>query len=341
MHSVLQRDRDETVATWTRIRPAASPAALRGGAAEARDDRINLFRVEVRQGDETFGSLWAERAASAGQPQIEDTRLVAAAADQLGQALRRERLQAQTAELEIARRSDELKSALLDSVSHDLRTPLATIRAAAGSLADPHIELSDDVRRSSARTIDEEADRLDRLVGNLLDMSRIQGGALKPDLEAMPIDEVVRPVLDRLRQALEGRDVIVDIPESLPPVMVDAVFIDQVVSNLIDNAIKYAPAPAPIRVAAAADPQAGRVSLQIEDGGPGVPPEALPALFDKFFRVRRPGDGSRRGTGLGLAVVQGLVEAMGGSVAVDHGQLGGLRMTIDLPQAPAHPAHEA
>ena len=331
-HAVLQRDREEGTANWTRILPAVATGDRTVAAAGRK--RTGLFRVELRAADETLGSLWSERAAGAGEPHLEETRLLAAAADQLGQAVRRERLQKQAAELEIARRSDELKSALLDSVSHDLRTPLATIRAAAGSLADPQVALSDEVRRASAQTIDEEADRLDRLVGNLLDMSRIQGGALKPDLEAIPLSEILTPVLDRLRSALTGREVTVDVPEDLPAVLVDAIFIDQVLTNLVDNAIKYAPAPAPLRVTARLESNRERVRLLIEDGGPGVPDEAVPHLFDRFYRVKRSGEGSRRGTGLGLAVVRGLVEAMGGSVTADRSELGGLRMTLDLPAAP-------
>ena len=333
---VLQRDREEAAATWTRIRPSTTPAAGRVSPMIASGGQSNLYRVELAQGTEALGSLWSTRDASAGQPHLEETRLLAAAADQLGQALRRERLQAQAAELEITRRSDELKSALLDSVSHDLRTPLATIRAAAGSLADPDIILSDEVRRASARTIDDEADRLDRLVGNLLDMSRIQGGALKPDLEAMPIGEIVRPVVERLGSALEGRAVSIDVPDDTPLVLVDAIFADQVVTNLIDNAVKHAPVPAPLSISATVDTRAPRVLLHIEDGGPGVPAEALPSLFEKFYRIRQPGEGSRRGTGLGLAVVRGLVEAMNGQVTADHGSLGGLRVTVALPRAPQH-----
>ena len=337
-HAVLQRGGDEGAATWARIMPPGE-ARPRSAPAADRASRGTSYRVEIRAGDETIGSLWSMNPRR-GHPQIEETRLLAATADQIAQAVRRDRLAAQAVELEIASRSDELKSALLDSVSHDLRTPLATIRAAAGSLADPHVQLTDAERRGAARTIDAEADRLNRIVGNLLDMSRIQGGALHPELERIPIGEVVEPVLNRLAPALAGREVTVDLPDDVPPVIVDAVFIDQVLSNLLDNAARYAPAPAPLRVTARAQPAGGRVRLVVEDGGPGVSDEAMPHLFEKFYRIERRGEGSRRGTGLGLAVVLGLVEAMDGTVSSERSELGGLRFTLDLPAGSPTPVAE-
>jgi len=328
-HSVLRRDQEEGAAAWARIHPPAPS----GGRSPRPEDgaRRSIYRVEIRAGDEPLGSLWLQRALSAPPPPIEETRLLAVTADQLGQALRRERLAAQTAELEIARRSDELKSALLDSVSHDMRTPLATIRAAAGSLADPAIELSADDRRASARVIDDEAERLNQLVGNLLDMSRIQAGALVAEIDLVPLDEVLESTLDRLRPALARHQVTIDIPASLASVRIDATFLDQVVSNLLENSIKYAPPATVIRVRASAGALEHTVDLVIEDGGAGVPDDALPQLFDRFYRVPHPREGPRHGFGLGLAVARGLVAAMGGSIRASRSELGGLAVTISLP----------
>jgi len=334
-HAVLQRDREEGAASWTRIHPAAATGS-RPVATDAPAKRAGLFRVALQAAGETVGSLWSERASRAGQPQIVETRLLAAAADQLGQAVRRERLLAQAAELEIARRSDELKSALVDSVSHDLRTPLATIRAAAGSLADPTIDLSDEDRRQAAGAIDAEADRLNRLVGDLLDMSRIQGGALVADIEVIPLDELVVPAVQRVRLAASNRSIEVELAPDLPSVRADAALLDQVVSNLLENAVRYAGPDATIRLRGEATADA-TVSLVVEDDGPGVPNEALPRLFDRFYRVARPSEGPRRGFGLGLAVVKGLVEAMGGTVTAARGDMGGLAVTVVLPADPAVP----
>ena len=323
-YRVLQRDRAEGDATWTRIHP---PTAAR--ATHESGGRRSAYRIELRAGDETIGSLWAERAVQE-PPHLEETRLLAAAADQLGAAVRRDRLLAQAAELEIARRSDELKSALVDSVSHDLRTPLATIRAAAGSLADPDIELPAGERRTIASSIDAEAARLNHLVGDLLDMSRIQGGALVPEIEVIPLSELIGPAVERASAAAHDRPIHVDLPVDLPDVQADAALLDQVVANLLDNAVKYAGDGTAIRVKAARLSE-DLVALTVEDGGPGVPDEALGSIFDRFSRIDRPGQGARRGFGLGLAVVRGLVEAMGGSARADRSDLGGLAVTVTLP----------
>ena len=333
MHAVLQRDREEGAATWTRIR-APAVAGARHVEPQGTTRRAGLFRVELRSADETVGSLWSQRADAAGQPQLEETRLLAAAADQLGQAVRRERLQAQTSELEIARRSDELKSALVDSVSHDLRTPLATIRASAGSLVDPAIQLSDADRRAAAAAIDAEAHRLNRLVGDLLDMSRIQGGALVADIEVIPLDELVRPAVERARAGAGGRPIDLELPPDLPSVWADAALLDQVISNLLENAVRYAGSDAAIRVHGASDRDA-TVSLVVEDAGAGVLDEDLPRLFDRFYRVAPATDGRRRGFGLGLSVVKGLMEAMDGSVTAARSSMGGLAITVTLPAEPA------
>jgi two-component system sensor histidine kinase KdpD len=333
-HAVLRRDREEGGATWTRIHPAAAAVGSRPGEADGSRSRVELYRVELRAGGETLGSLWSERPAAGGQPSLEETRLLAAAADQLGQAVRRDRLLAQAAELEIARRSDELKSALVDSVSHDLRTPLATIRAAAGSLADPDVDLPADVRRQTARAIDAEAERLNRLVGDLLDMSRIEGGTLVAEVEEIPLDELIRPAVERASAVAGNRTIELDLPPDVPNVRADAALLDRVVANLLENAVKYARPDDAIRVRGFASTDA-TVSLTVEDGGPGVAEEALPLLFDRFYRVERAGEGPRRGFGLGLAVVRGLVDAMGGSVSAARSGLGGLAVTVVLPAAEA------
>jgi len=322
-HSVLPRGSVEGQPSWVRLSPP--------GPAPHRRDRLALYRVELVDGSEPIGSLWAARDARLGPPSGEETRLLAAAADQIGQGIMRDRLSEQATELEVARRSEELKAALLDSVSHDLRTPLATIRASAGTLADPSVALSPAEARSTAREIDAEADRLANLVSGLLDMSRITGGALQTRPETMPVGEVVMPAVQRARASLGHRAIQLEIPDDLPPVAVDPVLVSQVLDNLLENVARHAAADAPLRLTATADPQA--VTVRVEDGGPGVPPDAMPHIFEKFYRVPARRGVARHGTGLGLAVVKGMAEVMGGSVVASRSQLGGLAIDVRLPIA--------
>lgn len=320
-HFLLRRTPDENGSEWTRISPPIRPAPS-GGAP-------HIYRVAISDGTGEVGSAWALRARPAGEPTLEETRLLAATADQVGQALLRDRLATQAAELEIARRGDELKTALLDSVSHDLRTPLATIRAAAGSLADPEIDWTEADRDRTARQIDLEADRLNRIVSNLLDMSRIQAGALRPDVEVLPLEDVVRAVLRRRSPSLGERPVRLEMPPDLPPVLADPVMLEEVLVNLVENVGRYTPAHASVLIAAGGE--GGRIVLSVEDGGSGLPSEALGKIFDKFYRHPSARSQSGRGTGLGLSVVQGMVEAMGGQVSASRSELGGLAVRIELP----------
>jgi two-component system sensor histidine kinase KdpD len=208
---------------------------------------------------------------------------------------------------------------------------LATIRASAGTLADPTVALAPDEGRAMAREIDAEADRLARLVSGLLDMSRIAGGALETSPEPMPVSEIVGPAVQRARTGLGQRPVELTLPDDLPAVAVDPVLANQVVDNVLENVIRHTPPDAQVRITAERDGET--VRLRVEDAGPGVPPDAIPHLFEKFYRVPARRGTARHGTGLGLAVVKGLAEAMGGSVAATHSGLGGLAVDVWLPLA--------
>ncbi len=328
VHAVLRRRPGDEPAAWVLVHvPGAAAGAGRDGAETA-------FRVAIITGERTYGSLWGSRPRDLGVPDAGETRVLGAAADQLGGALERDRLAREATSAEVSRRSDALKSALLDSVSHDLRTPLASIRAAAGTLMDPEVEWPADQRRTLAASIDHEADWLNRLVTNLLDMSRIEAGELQPSLRPFDLGDLVDQAVDRSSPGLAGPRLRVDVPAALPPVMVDEVFLGQVLVNILDNAVVHAGPDAAIAVTAR--PLADRtVRLSVDDAGPGVPPETMARLFEKFYRVPRTGEGSRRGTGIGLSVVEGLVEAMGGRAVARRSDLGGLAIDLDLPTAPA------
>jgi two-component system, OmpR family, sensor histidine kinase KdpD len=321
----LQRPPGDEPARWVRVRRPAPP---RQRPATGVDD----YRVRIEAGDDAYGSIVAVRPRGRTEPDPTETRLLAAAADQIGQALRQDRLAAESQAAEIALQSDTLKSALLQSVSHDLRTPLATIRAAAGTLR-PGTGLSPADQRLSADAIDREVDYLNRLVTNLLDLSRIEAGALRAEPDAFELDDVLGQALERLRSRSGGRSL--DIQLDATPVEVDPVFLDEAFTNLVENAVKHTPPATLVRITAR--PMAdGMIRLTVEDSGPGVPPDALPRIFDKFYRVPGRDRGSRSGTGIGLAVVRGLVETMGGRVAAHASELGGLAIDLDLPAA--HPA---
>jgi two-component system sensor histidine kinase KdpD len=326
VQNVLTRRPGDQPADWTRVhRPDA-----RGGSTRAREGR-DLFRVKLSSAEATFGAIWFERERAAGMPTGGATRVVAAASDQLARAMERDRLAVAAADAEVARRSDRLKSALLDSVSHDLRTPLASIRAAAGTLIDAGVARPETERRVIARSIDLEADRLNRLVSNLLDMSRIEAGELHPSTSAFVLADLVDAAIARAGLLRSSANLTIDVPNDLAPVEVDDVLFGQVLGNILENADRHAGHDAEIVVRARSDEE--HVVLTIDDGGPGVPEVSVSRLFEKFYRVPRPSEGSRRGTGTGLAVVLGLMTAMDGSVSAGRSDLGGLRLELVIPIA--------
>ena len=229
-HVVLQRSPGDEPAHWARTHVGVGPAGRRSG------NGTTVHRIRVEVPGELVGSLWGLRTAGRSEPDRAETRILSAAADQLGQAVRRERLVRDALEAEVARRSEALMGALLDSVSHDLRTPLATIRAAAGSMLDEGVAWSPDERMSALRSIDSEAERMNRLVRNLLDLSRIEGGALRPELEPHDLDDLVHRVVQRVPT---DKLIQVDIPPDLPPLLVDDTYLDEVLTNLVENAVRY------------------------------------------------------------------------------------------------------
>jgi two-component system sensor histidine kinase KdpD len=296
------------------------------------------LRVRIEADGGTLGSLWATHAG--GQPGREATRLLALAADQIGLALHREQLRRAGVDAEVSRRSDTLKSALLRSVSHDLRTPLAGIRAAAGSLLDPGVAFDREAVVRSATEIDAAAGRLDRLVRGLLDLGRIESGLLRPEFEPFDLGALVEAAVDRVRPTLGERPVELDVPDDMPPVNVDGLLFDEVLANLLENVARHVPPPAPCRVRASLAPD-GLVELVVEDGGPGVSRPALDRLFAAFSRAEGPIPDRGGGPGIGLAVVQGFAQAMGIDVSASASPLGGLAVILRVPTAARPPVEAA
>ncbi|HVA90901.1 MAG TPA: ATP-binding protein, partial [Chloroflexota bacterium] len=248
-------------------------------------------------------------------------------------ALEQARLMREEQTTTLVRESDRLKSALLSSVSHDLRTPLAGIKAAASSLLQDDVVWNEEDRHAFLIDIDHEADRLSRLVSNLLDLSRIEAGAIKPVLAWEDVDELIDRVLRRMGPLLAAHPVARQVISDLPQVRLDAVQIEQVLTNLLENAAKYSPSSAPITVAAriiADQPDREALEIAVSDHGKGIPPEEGERIFDTFYRVA---EGTRgvNGAGMGLAIVKGLVEAHGGKVRVESGPDHGSIFTVCLP----------
>ena len=261
---------------------------------------------------------------------VEDHRRASALVSYLQAVLTIDRLRREASDLQGMAQANELRTALLDAVSHDLRTPLASIRAFTTGWLAPDVHLSEEDTFESIAAIDQEAKRLGQLVDNLLDMSRLRTGTLNLTLGPVGLDEVVPGALAGLSQSC--REVIVNVPETLPRVEVDAALLERAVANLIDNAVRHTPDGSPVRVEAGE--VAGRVDVRVVDRGPGVPLGARERLFQPFQRL---GDNdSDIGVGLGLAVAKGFVEAMGGEIAMEDTPGGGLTMVLSLPVAAGH-----
>lgn len=268
----------------------------------------------------------------------DQVRLLDALADQAAVAIERAMLVADLEKARVSAETERLRAALLSSISHDLRTPLASVLGAATSLIDYHDTLSGARRLDLAQTIQEEAERLNHFVQNLLDMTRIGAGALEPKTDWVDLRDVVTAALSKAKRLLRRRRVTVDLGDDLPLLRLDAALMEQVFFNLLDNAAKYAPKEAPILIWARA--RHGRVLIEVCDQGPGIQPEDREKVFDMFYRVRRT-DQKVAGTGLGLAICRGIVEAHGGTIRADAGLHGcGTCIILSLPveAQPALPA---
>jgi len=261
----------------------------------------------------------------------EQRRLIQAFASQSALAIERANLADVSRRLDLSRETERLQSALLNSISHDLRTPLASITGALSMVVDADAMLNDATRRELLEGAKEQADYLNRLVGNLLEMTRLGGGAIKLRMERADVEDLVGAVLTQMDEALNGREVKIAVEPNLPQIPMDFVLMIQALINVLDNAVRYSPPGTPIDVRAWWE--AGQVHIQIADRGPGVPVSELGRIFDKFHRIRRPGDAG--GVGLGLTISAGIVELHGGRIWAENRGGGGLAVTVTLPLAAA------
>ncbi|WP_344384387.1 sensor histidine kinase KdpD [Streptomyces thermolineatus] len=314
MDSVALLERTEDRGRWTRVAGVGPDPAARPDEAD----------VDVPAGDRTALALRGRVLPA------EDRRVLGAFAAQAAVVLERRRL---VDEAERARRLEEgnrIRTALLAAVSHDLRSPLAAVKASVSSLRSGDVAWSPEDEAELLAAIEEGADRLDHLVGNLLDMSRLQTGAVTPLLRETAPDEVVPPAL----KGVPAHRVLLDIPETLPMVAADRGLLERAVANIVENAVQYSPDGEQVLLAASA--LGDRVELRVVDRGPGVPDAAKEQIFEPF---QRHGDAPRgNGVGLGLAVARGFTEAMGGTLAAEDTPGGGLTMVLTLNAAAGRPA---
>jgi two-component system sensor histidine kinase KdpD len=272
------------------------------------------------------------------EPNLEQKNLLEAFARQASLVLDRQRLHDVAQQAHLAEESERLSKTLLDSISHEMRTPIAAITGAASGLSDPGLNARPELNSALVGEIKEAVTRLNRLVGNILDIARVESGHVKPKLDWCDVGDLVNVTVKSLQKELTGRQVDIMLAADLPLVRMDFVLMEQALTNLLLNAAVHTPAGVPIRISAAV--RNGELALGVADKGPGIPTESLPKIFDKFYRAPGAATG---GTGLGLSIVKGFVEAQHGRVEAGNPPGWGATFTIYLPigEPPAFPGEPA
>jgi two-component system sensor histidine kinase KdpD len=316
-------DADLAAATW-----AWQKGQIAGRDSDTLPGAKWLF-MPMRTGRGAIGILGISREGPAPLLRPDQKRLLDALADQGALAIERVYLVEDIDRVKRTAETEHLRAALLTSISHDLKTPLAGILGSAGALRDLSTSLDELAKADLLATIIEESERLNRFIANLLDMTRLESGAVVPNAALNDVGEIVGSALERASQVLARHRVEVEISPNLPLIMMDAVLFEQVLFNLLDNAAKYAPPSTTIRIASWRDGES--VKLQVLDEGDGIPEIDLERIFDKFYRARK-GDQVRAGTGLGLAISRGFIEALNGTIAASNRMdRSGAVFTITLP----------
>lgn len=316
---------------WKNERPAGRGADTLPGARR-------LF-LPMRTGEGIVGVIGIDGDKAGPLLTPDQRRLLDALSDQIALAIERVRLVDDIDRTKRAAETERLRAALLTSLSHDLKTPLAAILASAGMLRELSDRLSPLERDELAGTIIGESERLNRFIANLLDMTKLEAGAIAPKTTAHDVGDIVGAVLKRANAILAGHAVEIDLSRDAPLVTVDDVLLEQVLFNLLDNAAKYAPPETTITIRAW--PERHYICLQVLDEGPGIPPDDVERIFDKFYRVHK-GDHVRPGTGLGLAISRGFVDIMRGTItASNRTDRTGAVFTLTLPLAATTPIESA
>jgi two-component system sensor histidine kinase KdpD len=283
--------------------------------------------LPLRAGRGTVGVLGIEPPSGEALATPEQLHLLETFVAQTALAIERVALVEEAQQARVQSETERLRNSLLSAVSHDLRTPLATITGSASALVEQEPQLDASARRELAQAIQEEADRLNRLVQNLLEMTRLESGGIHVRKDWHPLEEVVGSALARVEKHLGQRRVDIDLPPGLPLVPLDPLLVEQVLINLLDNAIKYTPEASPVEISASVEDRAVRVT--VADRGRGFAPGEEAQIFEKFYRGREAG--IRTGAGLGLAIARGIVEAHGGRITAEPRPGGGALFRFTLP----------
>ncbi len=314
-------DNEQAVVAWVlqHSRPAGRGTDTLAGAHNSY--------LPLKAAQNVVGVLGVHLAEETGLLTPEQWRLLESFANQAAQAIRRVQLAQEARQAQLLRETEKLQTALLNSISHDLRTPLASITGALSSLRDDAPFLSEAARNILLSTAWEQADRLNNLVGNLLEMTRLEAGATKIRPEPSDAQDLIGVALEQLGHRLGERVITIKAPDDLPLVSVDFVLMVQVLVNLLENAVKYSPPDTPITIRAAATP--AEFTFQVIDRGIGIPEDELERIFQKFYRLQRANGVS--GTGLGLSISKGIVEAHGGRIWATNNPDGGAKFTVAIP----------
>jgi two-component system sensor histidine kinase KdpD len=291
---------------------------------DASEHAGETFELELTSNLGSIGTMTLTLPAPRGRFDHDELAVMEAFAGQLALALESVRLSKEVKRAQLDAETSRLRATLFSGVTHDLRTPLSAITASVTSLLDGS-GFSDQDRFDHLETIRQEAEHLNRVLSNLLDLSRLRAGALMPAKARGAIDELIEAVIARLQPLLHGRDVTLNVREDLPDVAMDLVQVDQVLTNLIENAAKFSPATSPIEISAVGGPTSVRVT--VADRGPGIPEGERERVFEPFER----GNGDTAGTGLGLAIAKAVVVAHGGRMWAQNRPGGGAALTFQLP----------
>ena len=310
----------------------AATLSLRRQEKVLSDDKAQYLPLMTARG--IVGVLELKAPDSARELTSEQERLLEAYTDLVAVALEGIQLAEELHNAQVLKATEKLQAALLNAISHDLRTPLVSVIGTLSSLQDEGMELDDAAKKNLIQVAREEADRLNHLITNLLDESRIEAGAITLSRQPSEVQDLVGAALEQLGSRANNRSIKIDIPSVTPFISVDFGLIVQTLANILDNAMKYSPADSPIEIKARQHDL--EVHIEITDHGVGIPEEDLANIFDKFYRIKRPDNVA--GTGLGLSISKGIVEAHGGSIEAEKASNGGTTIRIKLLIGDSNPS---